>query len=221
LPQGHILFFRHYEKNQYIEAILPDVMFKQLNLEFKFKASNWSLKQKVGLTMILGAIVAFGFCLPEPLFKSPTSFVVESANGELLSAAIASDGQWRFPAADSVPTKFRKCIVAFEDKNFYKHPGVDPIAIARAIEQNLKEGKVVSGASTLDMQVIRLASKHRRTYFNKVIEAIKALRLNIRYSKDEILNLYAAHAPFGTNVVGLEAAAWRYFGRDASKLSWG
>ena len=108
--------------------------------------------------IILFIITAgFWFSIPSPLFSDPTCTVVTDSNNELLDATIANDGQYRFPEADSVPHKFAKCIVAFEDKHFYKHPGVNPLAIARAIYQNLKKGKVVSGGSTITMQVIRLS----------------------------------------------------------------
>lgn len=166
-------------------------------------------------------LLAFLFSLPFKLFKTPTSYVVEASNGHLLSAAIASDGQWRFPVADSVPVKFKDCIVAFEDKRFYKHFGVDLLAMSRAMRQNWRAKSVVSGGSTLTMQVIRLSRKQDRTVWQKLLEVILAFRLEIKYSKEEIIGLYAANAPFGSNVVGLEAASWRYYGRDAKTLSWG
>jgi penicillin-binding protein 1C len=166
-------------------------------------------------------LLAFLFILPKKLFKSPTSFVIEASNGSLLSAAIASDGQWRFPVADSVPVKFKDCIIAFEDKRFYNHFGVDFLAMGRAMKQNFKAKTVVSGGSTLTMQVIRLSRKQDRTIWQKIYEIILAFRLELKYSKEEIIGLYAANAPFGSNVVGLEAASWRYYGRDAKSLSWG
>ncbi|WP_232456821.1 penicillin-binding protein 1C [Pedobacter psychrophilus] len=162
----------------------------------------------------------FWFSLPKPLFKSPTSYVIEADNGELLSASIAKDGQWRFPLNDTVPDKFIKCITTFEDKRFFYHPGVDPFSFTRAVIQNIKNKKVVSGGSTLTMQVIRLSRNKKRTFYQKVIEIILAFRLELTFSKKEILSLYAANAPFGSNVVGLDAAAWRYFGRNAKQLSW-
>lgn len=165
--------------------------------------------------------VFFLFSLPKQLFKSPTSYVLEASNGELLSAAIASDGQWRFPVADTVPDKFIKCITAFEDKRFFSHFGVDFIAMSRAMRQNLKAGSVVSGGSTLTMQVIRLSRKKNRSIWQKLIEICLATRLEFAHSKNEIMRLYAANAPFGSNVVGLEAASWRYFGRKPENLSWG
>ena len=159
--------------------------------------------------------------MPRTLFQEPYSTVIESKEGELLGAKIARDGQWRFPEQDSVPDKFKKCIVYFEDEYFYKHPGFNPVAMMNAIKQNRKAGKVVRGGSTLTQQVIRLSRKGKsRTYFEKIIELIFATRLELGYSKDEILDLYAAHAPFGGNVIGLEMASWRYFGLKSSQLSW-
>lgn len=166
-------------------------------------------------------LVCFLFCLPAKLFVTPTSYVVEASNGNLLSASIAKDGQWRFPEPDSVPEKFIKCITAYEDKRFYSHPGIDFLALGRAMRQNYKAQSIVSGGSTLTMQVIRLSRSKKRTLFQKCLEGILAFRLELAYSKKEIMRLYAANAPFGSNVVGLEAASWRYFGRDANSLSWG
>jgi len=178
-------------------------------------------KLLAGDAIVLALVVWFAFALPSPLFLSPTSYVLEAADGSLLSATIAKDGQWRFPSADNIPDKFTKCIIAFEDKRFYSHPGVDILAMARAMRQNLKARGVVSGGSTLTMQTIRLSRKKNRTVGQKLLEILLALRLEAGYSKDEILKLYAANAPFGSNVVGLEAAAWRYFGRSPQTLSWG
>ncbi len=171
--------------------------------------------------MLLAAIIAFWFCLPKPLFKNTTSYVIDDANGQLLGAAIASDGQWRFPPNARVPEKFKQCIIAFEDKRFEHHPGFDPLALARAIKQNFRSNKVQSGGSTITMQVIRLATHHKRNIWNKLKEIFMAMRLECGYSKDEILSLYSSNAPFGSNVIGLDAASWRYFGRAPDKLSWG
>ena len=174
------------------------------------------------LFAVVAALVLLGWALkPGELFDDPESAVLESADGRLLGARIAADGQWRFPAADRVPDKFAKAVVTFEDKRFWKHPGVDPLAVARALRLNTQSGEVRSGASTLTMQVIRLSRGNQpRTVREKMLEMVLALRLDAYRSKDDILALYAAHAPFGGNVVGLEAAAWRYFGRNADELSW-
>ncbi len=146
---------------------------------------------------------------------------MEDEHGELLGARIAEDGQWRFPASDSLPVKFMEAAVAFEDQRFWQHPGVDPLALGRAFRQNWEAGRIVSGGSTISMQVIRLA-KHNppRTIWQKFVELLQALRLDFTYSKEEILQLWSAHAPFGGNVVGLDAATWRYFGKASKYLSW-
>lgn len=160
-------------------------------------------------------------CLPEVLFNDSTSTVLLDKNGNLLGAKIANDGQWRFSAGKSVPAKFEKCLIEFEDRNFYKHPGISFKGVGRAIVQNVKNKRVVSGGSTLTMQLARIMRKNPpRTINEKVFEMILATRMEIRYSKTELLGFYSAHAPFGNNVVGLEAAAWRYFGRSPDKLSW-
>jgi penicillin-binding protein 1C len=171
-------------------------------------------------TLVLVLIIYY-FSLPEKLFNDPYSTVLEDRQGNLLNASIARDGQWRFPEQSFVPEKFAEAIVLFEDKRFWNHPGVDLLSLARATQQNIKAGSIVSGGSTLSMQVIRLKRKNKsRTLFNKAIEIILATRLEFGYSKQKILSLYASHAPFGGNVVGIEAACWRYFGRDAKELSW-
>ncbi len=179
-------------------------------------------KKKYFFLVTLVLLIWFAFCLPNPLFQTPNSTVMVDAQGRLLAAKIADDGQWRFPKSDSVPDKFSKAITYFEDEYFYKHPGFNPVSIARAFKQNISAGKIVSGASTITMQTIRLSRKGKpRTVLEKFIEIVQAIRMEITYSKYEILNLYASHAPFGGNVVGLEAASWRYFGRKSSQLSWG
>lgn len=173
------------------------------------------------LTFLLALLLLFCFCLPKPLFNSPTSYVIDDTDGQLLGASIAVDGQWRFPPNAEVPEKFKQCIIAFEDKRFMRHPGFDILALGRAIKQNFSSKRVTSGGSTITMQVIRLATRHKRNIWNKLTEIFMAMRLEAGYSKNEILSLYASNAPFGSNVIGLDAAAWRYFGRSPDKLSWG
>jgi len=165
-------------------------------------------------------LVAYLFCLPRRLFDVPCSTVVTDRHGALLGARIARDGQWRFPPVDTVPAKFACCIIAFEDNYFYYHFGVNPFSVVRAFVQNIKARRIVSGGSTLTMQTIRLSRGEKRTIGEKVIEMILATRLECRYSKAEILAMYASHTPFGGNVVGIEAAAWRYFGHASTELSW-
>lgn len=179
-----------------------------------------SVTGKVILILLTFLVTAYIFCLPKQLFHVSYSTVVADRNGELLGARIASDGQWRFPPRTTTPEKIRQCLVTFEDKHFYHHWGVNPLSIGRAIYQNLKNKRIISGGSTLTMQTIRLARNESRTFGEKLIEMILATRLEFRASKEEILSMYISHAPFGGNVVGLDAAAWRYFGHPAEELSW-
>ena len=169
--------------------------------------------------LVFGAV--FAFCLPDPLFRSPVSAVLLDRKGELLGARIAADGQWRFPYNPNIPPRFKAALVQFEDKRFDKHPGVDVLALGRALRQNLHAGRVKSGGSTITMQVVRLARKQDRTVWQKLVEMVWALRLEVRCSKEEILALYASNAPFGSNVVGLDAASWRYYNKSPEQLSWG
>ncbi len=177
-------------------------------------------KRYIGLAV--GLLLASGFLLlPSSFDDVPFSTVIESADGRLLGAKIAADGQWRFPASGPLPDKYKRCVVAFEDRRFYYHFGIDPLAVGRALLVNLRQRKIVEGGSTLSMQTVRLMRQGKsRTFIEKAIEAVLAVRLELRYSKAEILGLYALHAPFGGNVVGIDAAAWRYYGRPPAALSW-
>ncbi|MDR1720763.1 MAG: penicillin-binding protein 1C [Dysgonamonadaceae bacterium] len=172
--------------------------------------------------MIAAVLLVAGglMCIPNKLFDSPYSTVVSDRNHELLGARIASDNQWRFPPVDTVPAKFKTCLIAFEDRYFYYHWGVNPVSIARSLIQNIRAKRIVSGASTITMQVIRLSRKKKRTFKEKCLEMLLATHLELRTSKEKILGLYASHAPFGGNVVGLETASWRYFGHSSNALSW-
>lgn len=177
---------------------------------------------KYGALIVAGAILLLWlFCLPCNLFEGVSySTVVTDKNGELLGARVADDGQWRFPPCDTLPEKFVAALIEFEDHRFYSHCGVSVTAIGRAVLQNIRNGRVVSGGSTISMQVIRLSRQKPRTIWQKIVEMFMATRLEARYSKDEILRIYASHAPFGGNVVGIDAALWRYLGNDGAELSW-
>lgn len=187
-----------------------------------------SFSQRKWKTYVLSALILLGIAwgilfllVPRVLFPSPCSTLLYSTEGSLLGARIAPDGQWRFPATDTLPEKFVTSLLTYEDKRFYWHPGIDVPAIIRAFQLNVKNRKVVSGGSTLTMQLARIArGNQKRTVYEKCIEMCWALFIETTYSKKEILNLYASHAPFGGNVVGVETAAWRYFGRSVADLSW-
>jgi len=168
-------------------------------------------------------IIAWWFCLPNPLFEASYSTVLLDQHDQLLGARLANDGQWRFPGRDLiVPTTFEKAIIQFEDKRFNSHGGIDVMALARACKENLQAKQIVSGGSTLTMQMMRLARHNQsRNIWQKGVEVLWALRFEVTHSKKEILQLYAAHAPFGGNVVGLGAASWRYYHKTPDQLSWG
>jgi penicillin-binding protein 1C len=171
----------------------------------------------------LVAITAWWFSVPDPLFDASYSTVLLDRHDQMLGARLAEDGQWRFPGNDLVvPQTFEKAILQFEDKRFYAHGGIDVIALARAFKENILARHVVSGGSTLTMQTMRLARHHQgRNLWQKAVEMLWATRFEVTHSKQEILQLYAAHAPFGGNVVGLGAASWRYYHKTPDQLSWG
>ncbi len=188
---------------------------------------KWWRARRVRLAaaLLLAGGAAFWAMLPRPLFSEPVSAVLLARDGQLLGARIAADGQWRFPESQAVPERFERALLAYEDRRFRQHPGIDPLAVLRAARSNWRAGEVVSGASTITMQLARLVRqqgglRRSRGYLEKAWQSLLALRIEASFSKDEVLALYASHAPFGGNVVGLEAAAWRYFARDPAQLSW-
>jgi penicillin-binding protein 1C len=175
----------------------------------------------VGCGIFFALFVLFALALHGPLFTTHYSPVLLDRDGAFLGALVADDEQWRFPPETEINEKFKAALVEFEDKRFRYHWGVDPLAAARALLTNIRAGRVVSGASTLTMQTIRLSRGGRpRRLGEKLIEAFLAVRLEAACSKDRILALYANNAPFGGNVVGIGAAAWRWFGRSEEDLSW-
>ncbi len=159
--------------------------------------------------------------LPSPSFDESYSTVMTSSDGTLLGASVADDGQWRFPPTDSFNDKYLLCVLEYEDKWFFYHWGFNPVSFIDALRSNLKAGEVVRGGSTLSMQVVRLSRGNQpRTYLEKCLEVLLAMKLELTHSKQEIFSMYAAHAPFGGNVVGVDAAAWRYFHTTPDRLTW-
>jgi len=180
---------------------------------------NIKTKHKI---MLAGILLLLAFLLVPPVkFKNTTSTVLLDRNGQLLSATVSDEGMWQFPEVDTVPEKFAICLTQFEDAYFRYHLGVNPISVIRAMKQNIQARKIVSGASTITMQLVRLSRRGKpRTFWEKCIEMFLAVRTEFSYSKRAILAKYASQAPFGGNVVGLDAAAWRYFGTSPNNLSW-
>lgn len=180
------------------------------------------MKRKYIIILSVLFTVFVGFlCIPVPRFETSFSTVVTDVNRNLLGARVADDGQWRFPATNCYSEKYLRCVLEYEDKYFFLHPGFNPVSFVDAAVDNIRAGCVLRGGSTITMQVVRLSRNGKtRTFKEKIIEVILAMRLEIRYSKKEIFDLYAAHAPFGGNVVGIDAAAWRYFNTTPDRLTW-
>lgn len=174
-----------------------------------------------GLAVLAVVLLACWAWAGRPLFTKPRSVALLDRDGRLLGARVAADGQWRLDEGSApLDPRFETCLLRFEDRYFHRHPGINPVALVRAVWQNVRAGRVLSGGSTITMQVARLARGGERTLVNKVLDMALAVGLELRFSKAEILRMHAAHAPFGGNVVGLEAASWRFFGHSPHALSW-
>lgn len=208
------------------------------------KLPNGSLLVLLGCALALLLILLWP---PQAGSRHRYSTTLWSADGQLLGAAVSADGQWRFPPAgspvdadgagnaDSTGTskpsdknlaqaqnsRYQLALIAFEDRRFAGHLGLDSRALVRALRDNLSSGSIVSGASTISMQTARLLYGNRsRTYAQKLLELLTAFRLEFRMSKTDLLDLYASLAPYGANVVGIEAAGFRWFGRPSDQLTW-
>ncbi|MBL7790592.1 MAG: penicillin-binding protein 1C [Chitinophagales bacterium] len=161
------------------------------------------------------------FSLPKDLFEAPKSLAMYDRHGQLLYASVADDEQWRFPKIDSVSDKLEQCVLHYEDAYFHFHPGVNPISLFKAFILNLKKGDIKRGGSTITMQTIRLLHNNPpRTYWQKLKEVFMSLKFELIYSKKDILAYYVSNAPYGGNIVGIEAAAWRYYQKPSQALSW-
>ncbi|MGA0556044.1 penicillin-binding protein 1C [Larkinella sp. VNQ87] len=148
------------------------------------------------------------------------STVIRAADGTILHAFLSDDDKWRLATElDEITPVLRKTILYKEDKYFYYHPGFNPVAMARAAFRNLVTGRRTSGASTITMQVVRLLEPRERTYGSKLIEWFRAMQLEMRFSKDEILQLYLNLVPYGSNIEGIKSASMIYFGKPPQLLS--
>ena len=182
------------------------------------------MKRKCRYFILAAAAAAAVIWLAVPpggVFPDDYSTLVFDTQGKLLRATLAKDAQYRFPIeSQELPDKYVTALVASEDKRFFSHPGVDPLALAGAAVTNIRRGERIRGGSTITMQVARLAEPKSRTYLSKLIESVKALRLSLHCSKKEILGLYASHVPMGGNIVGVETASRVYYGKPAEELTW-
>ena len=170
--------------------------------------------------LLLVFLIAITWPMPSPFPDCYSTLIFDSKN-RLLRVFLAEDDQVRFPPPEGhLPAKYLACLLNYEDRRYYYHPGVDPIALAGALFTNLKSGERLRGGSTLTMQVARLSNPKARTYRNKFHEIWTALRLNLHFSKNRILREYAAHVPMGGNTVGIEAASYAYYGKSWDSLTW-
>ena len=179
----------------------------------------------IAVAGLLSLVVAGGLVLdrlnPLDLGRLQShSVMVLAGDGSILRAFTAASGAWRFPAkTDEVDPKFLKFLIGYEDQRFYHHPGVDPLALVRAIGQAAEAGHVVSGASTLTMQTARLLEPRPRIIASKLIEMGRALQLEARLGKAGILDVYLSLAPYGGNLEGIRAASLAYFGKEPAHLT--
>jgi len=214
--------FLELHKNIFLcNSILNKNTLNTTNKENIMARINVKTKKKlIFFCLILTPFLLFWFCLPDPLFRTVYSTTVYDRNGQLLGARVSKNGEWQFPPTNELSNKYVTCLIAYEDRHFYKHLGVNPVSLFRALKQNIKAKKVVSGGSTITMQTIRMARNQNRNLFQKFVEIVMATRLELTYKKTSILSMYASHAPFGSNVMGIDAASWRYFGHPSTDLSW-
>lgn len=192
---------------------------------------GWARKTGIGLGGSILLIVAAGFALdwadrsyPPPLDgKRAVSVELRDADDRLLRAFATSDGTWRLKTtADDVDPQFLRMLIAYEDQRFYDHAGIDPLAMLRAAGQLIGHGRIVSGGSTLTMQVARLIEPRReRSFLAKIRQLARAIQIERRLSKAEILDLYLQLAPYGGNLEGVRAASLAYFGKEPHHLSVG
>ncbi len=182
------------------------------------KRARWPTVVVVGVLAALW-LVAWVQPLPERLTVAPSTEVTWK-DGTVANVALAPDDRWRLATSlDDVDPAYVAALVRLEDKRFWWHPGVDPVAITRAIAVNLRAGRVETGASTLTLQLVRVLEPRPRTLRSKLVEAARAATLEARLSKREILAAYLTFAPYGGNLEGVRAASFAYFGHDADHLS--
>lgn len=197
---------------------------QQISASAKHLCKRMTKAEKTAAVILLAALLIRGLLaasLPMERIKDrPASLVVTDKEGAPLRGTLASNGEWRLPVPLAEMGKWMPAAaVEIEDRRFYSHMGVDLPAIFRALRQNIENGRVVSGASTITSQVIRLSVERKRTPVNKILEFIQATALESRLTKEEILEIYLNSVPFGGNTRGVEAAARTWFGKPAKELS--
>jgi penicillin-binding protein 1C len=193
-------------------------------------SARWRwIRKAAAISVAAGLIVVAGFATwvvslgPLPLEQArQVSTSVVDRNGKLLRAYAMADGRWRLPvdAKTAVDPGYLKLLLAYEDRRFYEHGGIDPLALGRAALQLVTSGHIVSGGSTITMQLARLMEPRReRSLHAKLRQMVRAVQIERQLSKDQILDLYLALAPFGGNLEGIRSASIAYFGKEPKRLS--
>jgi penicillin-binding protein 1C len=160
------------------------------------------------------------FPLEEEKLDNPPSQAIYDKDGNLLRAFLSSDEKWRLPCCLSeISPYLKKAVITVEDRFFFYHPGINPWSLIRALYLNVKHRKIISGGSTITMQVARMMEHRERTPISKIIEIIRAFKLELCYSKNEILEFYFNMAPYGGNIEGVEAACYYYFQKSPGEIS--
>ena len=173
------------------------------------------------ILLIWGLVVAADRLWPLPLKEVNPARVVVDEQGTPLWRFADSEGIWRYPVTiEEVSPRYLEALIQYEDRWFWDHPGVNPFSVLRAAWQDLTSGRVVSGGSTLTMQVARLLDPHPRTFGGKIRQLWRALQLEWHLSKRDILTLYLNRAPFGGTLQGVGAASWAYLGKSPAQLSY-
>lgn len=183
-------------------------------------AWKWWGRSVAGLFVLAACLVTLDRLFPPPLSRGDVvSTAIKDRDGELLRAFPVEDGRWRLAASlDDIDPDFIEALILIEDKRFFRHLGVDPLAVSRALIDLGRFGHVTSGASTITMQTARLLEPRPRTVGSKLIEMIRALQIEARLSKREILELYLTLAPYGSNIEGVGSASWAWFGKQPEML---
>ncbi len=169
------------------------------------------------------SLLLFYFVVPLNLdrFRDYSTMVLDN-DDQILRVFLNDQEQWCLPPINDnvIPTKLETTVLTYEDRSFFYHLGINPWSLLRAFYLNIKYGKVISGGSTITMQVVRMAAQNPRTIPYKLLEIFQALKLEIKFSKSQILKMYLNHAPYGRNIIGIRAAALKYFGREPENLTW-
>jgi penicillin-binding protein 1C len=187
----------------------------------RVRALRWLRRAGIAFAVFVAIMLVLDRLFPLPLpDANGGSTVVLARDGTPLRAFPDVDGAWRYPVTpDEVSPLYLQALLTYEDRWFWWHPGVNPMSLARAFAQFVRHGHIVSGGSTLTMQVARIIEPQPRSVGGKLRQILRALQLEAHLSKREILTLYLNHAPFGGTIEGVEAASWAYLGKPASRLS--